>query len=170
MSSLKIFQRKTFFRKRLSPSVKRRVFCPLEDQSIRGERVLSQANTGEDQLELTSKSPKAESEKELKSLLMKAKEKNEKASLKINIQKTKIMASSIFRIERKSTLNIHWKDWCQSWSSNSLAIWCKELSHWNRPWCWERLRAGGEGGHRGWDDWMDMSLSKLQELVKDREG
>ena len=37
---------------------------------------------------------KAESEKELKSLLMKVKEENEKAGLKLNIQKTKIMASS----------------------------------------------------------------------------
>ena len=35
----------------------------------------------------------AESEEELKSLLMKAKEKNEKVSLKLNIQKTKILAS-----------------------------------------------------------------------------
>ena len=23
-----------------------------------------------------------------------------------------------------------------------------------RPWCWERLRAGGEGDDRGWDGWM----------------
>ena len=36
----------------------------------------------------------AESEEDLKSLLMKVKEKNEKAGLKLNIQKTKIMASS----------------------------------------------------------------------------
>ena len=35
----------------------------------------------------------AESEEELKSLLMKLKEENEKAGLKLNIQKTKIMAS-----------------------------------------------------------------------------
>ena len=28
------------------------------------------------------------------------------------------------------------------------------MTHWKRPWCWERLRAGGEGGYRGWDDWM----------------
>ena len=28
------------------------------------------------------------------------------------------------------------------------------LKHWKRPWCWERLRAGGEGGDRGWDGWM----------------
>ena len=37
----------------------------------------------------------AESEEELKSLLMKVKEENEKAGLKLNIQKTKIMASSL---------------------------------------------------------------------------
>ena len=41
-----------------------------------------------------------------------------------------------------------------SWSSNTLATWCKELTHWKRPWCWERLRAGGEGDDRGWDGWM----------------
>ena len=37
--------------------------------------------------------PMAESEEELKSLLMKVKEESEKAGLKLNIQKTKIMAS-----------------------------------------------------------------------------
>ena len=37
----------------------------------------------------------AESEEELKSLLIKVKEESEKASLKLNIQKTKIMASSL---------------------------------------------------------------------------
>ena len=56
--------------------------------------------------------------------------------------------------ERKSTLNIHWKDWCWIWSSNTLATWCEELTHWKRPWCWERLKAGGEGDDRGWDGWM----------------
>ena len=39
-----------------------------------------------------------------------------------------------------------------SW--NTLATWCKELTHWKRPWCWERLRAGGGGDNRGWDGWM----------------
>ena len=29
-----------------------------------------------------------------------------------------------------------------------------ELTHLKRPWCWERLRAGGEGDDRGWDGWM----------------
>ena len=55
---------------------------------------------------------------------------------------------------RKSVLNIHWKDWCCSWSSNTLAPWCEELTHWKGPCCWERLRAGGEGDGRGWDGWM----------------
>ena len=31
---------------------------------------------------------------------------------------------------------------------------CKKLTHWKRPWCWERLRAGGEGSDTGWDGWM----------------
>ena len=35
-----------------------------------------------------------------------------------------------------------------------LATWCEELTHWKKPWCWERLRAGGEGDDRGWDGWM----------------
>ena len=30
----------------------------------------------------------------------------------------------------------------------------EELTHLKRPWCWERLRAGGEGDDRGWDGWM----------------
>ena len=47
---------------------------------------------------------------------------------------------------RKSTLNISWKDWCWSWSSNTLAIWCEEPTHWQWPWYWERLKVGGEGG------------------------
>ena len=39
------------------------------------------------------------------------------------------------------------KDWL-------LLTWCKELNHWKRSWCWERLKAGGEGDDRGWDGWM----------------
>ena len=37
---------------------------------------------------------------------------------------------------------------------NPLATWCEELTHWKRPWCWERLKAGGEGDNRGWDGWV----------------
>ena len=55
---------------------------------------------------------------------------------------------------RSPVLGVHWKDWCWSWSSNTLATWCEKLTHWKRPWCWERLREGGEGDDRGWDGWM----------------
>ena len=44
-----------------------------------------------------------------------------------------------------------------NWNSNTLATWHEELTHWRRPWCWERLRAGGEGDDRGWDGWMALS-------------
>ena len=37
------------------------------------------------------------------------------------------------------------------WNSNALATWCEELTHWKRPWCWKRLKVGGEGDDRGWD-------------------
>ena len=56
--------------------------------------------------------------------------------------------------KRKSVLNIHWKDWCWSWNSNTLATWCEQLTHLKRPWCWERFKAGGEGENREWDGWM----------------
>ena len=49
---------------------------------------------------------------------------------------------------------IFWKVWCWSWRSNILATWCEELTRLKRPWCWERLRAGGEGDDRGWNGWM----------------
>ena len=55
---------------------------------------------------------------------------------------------------QESVLNVHWKDWCWSWSSNTLATWYEEPTHWKRPQCWERLKVGGEGDDRGWDSWM----------------
>ena len=36
----------------------------------------------------------------------------------------------------------------------TLATWCKGLTHWKRSWCWEWLKAGGEGDDRGWNGWM----------------
>ena len=74
--------------------------------------------------------------------------------------------------QRKSILSIHWRDWCWDWSSNILAIWCKEPTHWKRPWCWERLRAGGEAGDRRWDGWMAAQLDghEFEQAPGDGEG
>ena len=55
---------------------------------------------------------------------------------------------------RRLVLGVHWKDWCWSWNSNTLATSCEELTHWKRPWCWEALGTGGEGDNRGWDVWV----------------
>ena len=35
----------------------------------------------------------------------------------------------------------------------------QRAAHLKRPWCWERLKAGGEGDDRGWDGWM-VSLNQ----------
>ena len=80
-------------------------------------------------------------------------------------------STSLF--SRKSVLNIHWKDWCWNWNSNTLATYCKELTHWKRPWCWARLKAGGKG-----EDRMKSLMAspthghefELQEMVKDKEA
>ena len=48
----------------------------------------------------------------------------------------------------------------QSWmffgriDAEAPILWWEELTHWKRLWCWEGLKAGGEGADRGWDGWM----------------
>ena len=61
---------------------------------------------------------------------------------------------NLYAGQEVTVLNIHWRDWCWSWNSNTLVIWFEELPHLKKPWCWERLMAGGEGDSRGWDGWM----------------
>ena len=40
--------------------------------------------------------------------------------------------------------------------AETLILWPPDVksSLWKRPWCWERLKAAGEGDDRGWDGWM----------------
>ena len=50
--------------------------------------------------------------------------------------------------------SVYWSFvYCWGWSSSTLATWCEELTHWKRPWCWERWKAGGEGDERM--RWLD---------------
>ena len=74
----------------------------------------------------------------------------------------------------KEILNIHWKDWCWSWSSNTVAIWFTGSSK-------KTLMLGKIKGRRrrgrqrtrwldGITDSVDMGFSKFQEIVKDREA
>ena len=44
--------------------------------------------------------------------------------------------------------------------------WCGE--HFKRPWCWEILKAGGEGDDRGWDGWMSSPTQWTEVWVKSR--
>ena len=80
----------------------------------------------------------AESEEELKSLLMKVKEGSEKVGLKLNIQKTKIMASGpiiSWQIDGETVetladfifwgLQNHCRWWLQPWNKKMLAPWKK---------------------------------------------
>ena len=49
---------------------------------------------------------------------------------------------------------------------------CEKLTHWKRPWCWERLKAGGEGDNRGWDGWMHRWLNghEFEQIPGGSEG
>ena len=58
---------------------------------------------------------------------------------------------------------------CYNWSSNTLATWCKELTHWKIPWCWERLKARGEG-NRGWDGYMPSLIRQFEQAPRVGDG
>ena len=72
----------------------------------------------------------------------------------LRVQSLGLQGDPTSSLYRKSVLNIHWKDWCWNWNSNTLATWFEELTHLKISWCWERLRARGEGDYGGWDGWM----------------
>ena len=68
---------------------------------------------------------------------------------------------------------VHWKDWCWSWNSSTLATWWEELIIGTDPnagkdWRWEE-KGMAEDKCRITNT-IYMSLSKLQELVMDREA
>ena len=83
----------------------------------------------------------------------------------------------MFLMDNKEIQPIHPKG-NQSWifigrtdaeaDSNTLATWCEELTHWQRPWCWKRLKAGGERDDRGWDGWMTSLAQWTWVLVNSR--
>ena len=74
----------------------------------------------------------------------------------------------------KNISSIHWKDWCWSWNSNTLATWCEELTHLKRPWSWERLKAGGsgttEGEMVGWHHWLSGREFEWTPAVTNGQG
>ena len=59
----------------------------------------------------------------------------------------------------------------QSWvfiGRTDVEVKCKELTHLKRPWCWERLKVGGERDNRGWDGWMASLTLWTQVWVNSR--
>ena len=46
------------------------------------------------------------------------------------------------------------KETSPAYSLEGLTTWWEELTHWKRPWSWERLKAGGKGDNRWWVGWM----------------
>ena len=121
----------------------------------------------------------AESKEELKSLLMKVEEENEKVGLKLNIQKTKIMASGPIQSVQFSSAQLlshvqlfvtPWITACQaslsitnSWSSLRScpsSQWCQShyfmANRWGNNGNSERLYFGGLQNHCRW--WLAMKL------------
>ena len=101
----------------------------------------------------------AESKEELKSLLMKVKEESEKAGLKLNVLKTKIMASGAITSwqldgDTMETVTdfifLGSKITADGGGSHEI----KSRLLLGRKAMTNKLRAGGEGGNRGGDGWM----------------
>ena len=66
---------------------------------------------------------------------------------------------------RKSTLNIHWKDWCWSWDCNTLATWCTDAGKDSG----QEEKGMTEDEMVAWHHWLNgHDLRKLWEIVKDR--
>ena len=77
-------------------------------------------------------------------------------------------------ILKEIVLNINWKDWCWSWNSNTLATWCKELTHWKdfdagKDWRQEE-KGTTEDEMVGWHHGLNGHGFVDSELVMDREA
>ena len=76
---------------------------------------------------------------------------------------------------RKSVLNIHWKDWCWSWNSKTLATRHEELTHWKRAIArkdWRQEEKGmTEDEMVGWHHWLDgPEFEQASEVGNGREN
>ena len=59
------------------------------------------------------------------------------------------------------------KSW--TWLGNWTKLnWCKHTAYWKSPWCWERLRAEGDEGIRGWDGWTASPMQWTWTWVNSR--
>ena len=59
-----------------------------------------------------------------------------------------------------STLNTHWKDWCWSWNSSILVIWCKQLTHWKSPWMLGKIEGRRRKGYKRMR-WLDSITNAM---------
>ena len=74
-------------------------------------------------------------------------------------------------IVKESTLNIHWKDWCWTWSSNTLATWCEEQTLWKDPDAgedWRQEKGATENEMAGCHDWLNGH--EFEQIRGDAEG
>ena len=56
-------------------------------------------------------------------------------------------------LKDKSVLGVHWKEWCWSWNSNTLATWC-EADSFEKTLMLGKIEGRKKGDDRGWDGWM----------------
>ena len=75
---------------------------------------------------------------------------------------------------KRSILGVHWKDWCWSWNSNTLATWCEKLTHWKAPDAWRDWGQEEEGTTEdemaGWHHWLDGHEFEYTPGVCDGQG
>ena len=86
-------------------------------------------------------------------------------------------------LDSNSTLNFHWKDWCWSWSSNTLATWCKgglfirkdpdagkDWRHEEKGTTEDEKVGWLDGWMAGWHHWLDGHESEQTPGVRDGQG